>query len=155
MKTETSKKFFIVIGGLLLFILLGAILFFGWNSKTDWQEEMSGEGALNLADLGQTQNVTKHFYNLEKGKEYKIDGTVEISQGKATIIYRVNGNIIYEKEWTQGVHSIDTVEQVGLNEELCISIVATQDVEGTYEISVSSRQSNGQRWMKKLKENLD
>lgn len=155
MKTETWKKSFMVLGVLLLLIILGVILFFWGNSKTDWQEEMSTHGPFNISELGVTQNESKAYYNLKMGKEYKMDGTVEIAEGKATVIYMVDSEVIYEREMNSGVYQLDSIECVGTGTDVCIKIIATQDVVGSYNIKISARETRGEKMLRRLRENME
>ena len=155
MKTEILKKVLTVIGGLLLLVLLGSILLFWWNSKTDWMEEMSTYGPFDISDLGVTQNETKSYYNLKMGKEYKLDGTVEITEGKATVIYMVDGEVLYEREMDCGVYQLDSIEYMGKGTDVCIKIIATRDIYGSYEIKISSRETRAEQMLRRFRENME
>ncbi len=79
----------------------------------------------------------------------------KIKEGKATVVYMVGSEVLYEREMDNGVYQLGSIEYVGKGTDVGIQVIATQDVSGSYDIKVSSRETRGEKMLRRLRENME
>lgn len=139
-----NKKIVIVVGVaavLILAVVTGMIMF----KKTEWYMFSDESGELNIMKLDDSIDSNTQKINFadadKKGYEYYILGTVNVSEGKAMVVFSQNGKEIKEIELEKGEHKLEQYSWKGEQGPASVTIKATYTANGTYTINAYRRTS--------------
>lgn len=138
---KSLKKVFLVI--LILIILAGIIVLILMNTKTAWHNDLEMYGPLNIMvlDDGVLSNESDCWFDIEPGKDFKVAGEILVTKGSVTITYTLEDEVLSEEVYSNGNYSLESDVYLEKNGQLYILCSSSDDVEGTYSLSVFTRQS--------------
>ena len=147
------KKKIIILTLVLIVGIIGSILSL---KKGDWNEDLNVQGILNLKKWDDDEAVTKndfsYNYVITSTKDFYVSGTVGVMNGNTRCTILHDGAVIYEKAMETGDFPIETDIIKSQTGELVIHMSASDDVEGSYNISVNTRESGINTLIRKVKE---
>lgn len=150
-----NKKGIVAIIIVFLLILILGICFF---VKGKWNEAMSTYGPLNIMENDDMQNIKENCstssYLVSGKKDFYLSGNIRVNKGNASCIITCNGEKIYENSFSKGDYLINTDVYKDKDGEICIEIIASDDVDGDYNIAIYTRESILNHFIRRLKENF-
>lgn len=129
---------------IFVFVILAltGVLFF---AKKEWKETMGTFGPLNIMEQDKwndiPENRTSASFFLTERQDYYVEGSMKINKGSASCIITCNDVIIYEESFKAGMHEIETDVFQNKKGEIQIEVKASDDVDGTYDINLHTRES--------------
>lgn len=117
---------------------------------------MSTFGPLNIMKTddfaGISENRTSSSFSLSEKSDYYVSGNVTVKKGNASCIITCDGTKIYEKQFTTGNYQIKTDTFHDKTGEIQIEILASDDVEGDYNIIVHTRERAWNHILRRLRD---
>lgn len=144
----------IAIAVFLIIMTIGICFFV----KGEWREAMSTFGPLNIMATDDIQkinenNSTASFF-LSGKNDFYLSGSVKVNKGTASCIITYNGVKIYENDFSEGDHQINTDVMKDKDGEIGIEILASDDVDGDYNVVIYTRESVLNHFIRRIKENF-
>lgn len=142
---------------IVVFVILAftVALFF---VKEEWKETMGTFGPLNIMELDKgndiPENRTSASFFLTERQDYYVEGSMKINKGSASCIITCNDVIIYEESFKTGMHEIETDVFQNKKGEIQIEVKASDDVDGTYDINLHTRESVLNHMISRIKDYL-
>lgn len=141
-----------IIVAIVIFIIIGTSFFI----KEQWKETMNTFGPLNIMETDDietlSENRTSSSFSLSGKQDYYLSGSITVNKGNASCVITCDGTIIYENNFDKGNYQIKTDEFSNKTGKINVEIAATDDVEGDYNISIYTRESKFNHFIRRMKE---
>lgn len=156
MKGKKSMKR-ILIGLVLFIILLGGAYIVLSNTMTDWLNACEGYGNLNVMemDADAQSNDFNFIFNINKNQDFKIAGDLLITKGTVKVSYSLDGKLLSEEVYSKGNHTLESESYSDMDGELDIICEVSDDAEGSYKLSVYTRESLFQKLVSRVHDDND
>lgn len=150
-----NKKGIVAIIIVFLLILILGICFF---VKGEWNEAMSTYGPLNIMECDDTKNIKDNYSAasclLSGKKDFYLSENIRVNKGSVSCIITCNGVKICENVFREGAHQINTDIINDKSGEIIIEIIASDDVDGDYNVAIYTRERILNCFIRRLKENF-
>lgn len=147
-----KHRIIIAISIFIILVIIGTSFFV----KGEWKETMSTFGPLNIIGTDDSEiiseNRTGSSFLLSEKRDYYLSGSVTVNKGKASCIITCDGIKIYENNFDTGNWQIETDVFNDRTGEIYIEILASDDVEGDYNIILYTRENTFNHIIRRLKE---
>lgn len=134
-----KRGIIIVVTLFLIVIIVGTC----YLIKGEWKEVMSTFGPLNIMltdDIGTiSENCSTSSFLLSSKNDFYLSGNITINKGNVSCIITCSGDKIYENFFSEGDHQINTDIIKDKGGEINIEIIASDDVDGDYNIAIYTR----------------
>lgn len=156
MKGKKSMKR-ILIGLALTIILLGGAYIVLSNTMTDWLNACEGYGNLNVMamDDDAQSNDFSFSFTINKNQDFKIAGNLLLTKGTVKVSYSLDGKLLSEEVYSKGNHVLESETYSGMDGELDIICEVSDDAEGSYKLSVYTRESLFQKLVSRVYDDND
>lgn len=145
-----KRGIIIVVTLFLIVVIVGTC----YLIKGEWKEAMSTFGPLNIMvtdDMGTiSENCSTSSFLLSSKNDFYLSGNIRINKGNVSCIITCNGDKIYENFFGEGDHQINTDIFRDKGGEICIEIIASDDVDGDYNIAIYTRERILYHFIRKL-----
>lgn len=144
----------IIIGLVVLLLLVAAGIYLA--GKESWKEEMELFGPLNVMqqDAQLTTNDGDAVYTVSRKKDIQISNEFHIYKGTVSLVIYLNGKQIVQKEMQEGDHVFDIDPIMDAKGVIHVTYTASDDVDGSYSISIKTRVRRWNRILHNIKKNF-
>lgn len=145
-----KKKLLVVFS--VIIVLICAVLAV-LQTKTNWNTDVENYGPLNMNfDEDFTSNDFSFWYEITSPKDFVVLNNISIIQGEAKITIYFNEEVIFEENFEEGEHVIETDEISGVTGDVTVDVKLSDDVKGTYSIKINTRQKRLYKLKQRIKE---
>lgn len=144
----------IIIGLVVLLLLVAAGVYLA--GKESWKEEMELFGPLNVMqqDALLTTNDGDAVYTVSRKKDIQISNEFHIYKGTVSLTIYLNGDQIYQKDMQEGDYVFDIDPIMDAKGVIHVTYTASEDVDGSYSISIKTRVRRWDRMLHNIKKNF-
>lgn len=144
----------IIIGLTVLLLLVAAGIYLA--GKESWKEEMELFGPLNVMqqDAQLTTNDGDAVYTVSRKKDIQISNEFHIYKGTVSLTIYLNGKQIVQKEMQEGDYVFDIDPMMDAKGVIHVTYTASDDVDGSYSISIKTRVRRWDRMLHNIKKNF-
>lgn len=144
----------IIIGLVVLLLLVAAGIYLA--GKESWKEEMELFGPLNVMqqDAQLATNDGDAVYTVSRKKDIQLSNEFHIYKGTVSLVIYLNGKQIVQKEMQEGDYVFDIDPIMDAKGVIHVTYTASDDVDGSYSISIKTRVRRWDRMLHNIKKNF-